>query len=118
VASVSVILDWSEHMCCGEHREFGDTVTIEVQNYDGTVYKERHGERGGIETDLITGVITSIRWRPQIILREGDFARKVIGYEPGFPIDSTDYDDPEETEWAFEFTVDTDDQVPSPRSAL
>ena len=102
-------------MRCGEHQGVGDTVTINVQNYNGTIYEERHGEGAGNETRPITGAITAIRWRPQIILREGDYARRVIGYKPGFLVDSTDYD-PEEAKWAFEITVDTEDQVPGPRS--
>lgn len=116
MAPVAVILDYSEHMCCGEHREVGDVVTMTVGNYRGEIYEERHGEREGIELRPITGVITAIRFRPQIVVREGDYARRLVGYEPGFEVESTDYDDPVVTEWAFEFTVETEDQVPSPRS--
>jgi hypothetical protein len=49
------------------------------------------------------------------MLREGDYAMKLIGYEPGFPIESTDYDDPVITNWAFEFTLETADPIPFPR---
>jgi hypothetical protein len=57
VASIAVILDGVDHMCCGEHREVGDVVTILVQNYKGTLHEERHGE--GVVTQPITGTVTA-----------------------------------------------------------
>lgn len=30
-------------------------------------------------------------------------------------IESTDYDDPNSTDWAFQFMVETDDSIPAPR---
>ena len=53
MASIAVILDGVDQMCCGEHREVGDEVTILVQNYKGTLHEERHGE--GVVTEPITG---------------------------------------------------------------
>ena len=115
VVAINVLLsDW-EHMCCGERRRVGDVVTIPVQNYEGTIYEHRHGEGTGIAAQPITGTVTAIQWRPAILLREGDYAMKVIGYEPGFPVESTDYDDPVVTNWAFDFTVETSDPIPAPR---
>jgi hypothetical protein len=118
MATVNVILDSSEHMCCGERRAVGDTVTIWVQNYKGTIYEERHGEGVGIETQPITGVITAIQWRPAIMLREGEYAMRLVGYESGIPVESTDYADTEKglPDWAFDFYLETDDPIPPPRT--
>ena len=117
MTNVAVVIDDSEHMCCGEHRKVGDVVTIPVQNYEGTIYEDRHGHLVGQEAQTITGTVLGIRWRPAIRLWEGDYARRRVGYEPGVPVDSTEYDDPVVTEWAFEFTIETEAQIPNPRSA-
>ena len=117
MALVSVILDGGDHRCCGERREVGDLVTIHVHNYQGTIYEERHAAGVDITTQPINGIITGIRWRPAIMRREGDYAMVQEGYGPGRQVDSTDYRDPAVTgyEWAFDFTVDTDDPIPPPR---
>lgn len=91
---------------------------MEVHNYKGTIYEEHHGEGLGIRTQRITGMITAIQWRPAIMLHEGDYAMTLIGYEPGFPVESTDGHDPAGCDWAFEFTVDTDDPLPPPCEAV
>ncbi len=125
MAAVTVLLaDW-EHMCCGERREDGDerredgdTVTITVQSVEGTIYEERHSRGIGVEPQPITGVVTAIRWRPAVIVREGDYARRVDSYEPGFQVESTDYDDSVGTGWAFEFTLETEEQVLLPRKPV
>jgi hypothetical protein len=36
----------------------------------------------------------------------------VEGYGPGRPVDSTDHRDPEVMDWGFDFTVETDDEIP------
>jgi hypothetical protein len=118
VVAVSVLLADSEHMCCGERRAVGDAVTIKVQIFEGTIYEERHGDGVGVDTQPISGIVSAIQWRPAIMLREGDYAMKLIGYEPGLPVESTDYEDPVETHWAFEFTIETDGSVPLPREAV
>ena len=117
MATVNVILDSSEHMCCGDRRAVDDAVTIWVQNYNGTIYEERHGEGVRIETQPITGVITAIQWRPAIMLREGDYAMRLIGYEAGVPVESIDYADTQKglPGWAFDFDIETNDPIPPPR---
>ena len=114
---VNVILDGSDHMCCGERRAVGDAVTIWVQNHKGTIHEERHGEGVGIETQPITGIITAIQWRPAIVQREGDYAMNLVGYEPGVPVESTEYASSQKGPgWAFDFNLETDDPIPPPRS--
>ncbi len=118
VAVVNVILDGDDHYCCGEHREVGDVVTIEVLNYEGTIYEQRHGGLGlDSLTRPITGTITGIQWRPAIMRHEGYYGRILEGYEPGRRVDTTDYRDPTVTgfDWAFDFALDTDDPIPPPR---
>ena len=46
---------------------------------------------------------------------EGYTERTLEGYGPQIPIESTDYDDPNVADWAFEFTVETVDPIPEPR---
>ena len=112
MAKIAVLLiDW-EQMCCGERREVGDVITLQVQNLDGTIYEIRHGVSPGTAAHSIRGSITDIRWRPAEMLREGDYAMTVVGYGPGMAVDSTEYHGPVQTGWAFEFTVETDDPIP------
>jgi hypothetical protein len=102
-------------MCCREHREVGDVVTIRIHNYDGTIYEERHGEGLDLRTKPITGTVTAIHWRPAIMRRLGYQAMVREGYGPGRQVDSTDYRDREVGKWAFEFAVETNDPLPAPR---
>ena len=115
MAAISILLDDWEHMCCGKRRAVGDAVTMRVQNIEGTIYERRHGDIDDYESDTqpMTGTITAIRFRPAIMVKEYN-GRKLVGYEPGFSVESTDYD-PVEMDWAFEFSVDTDDPIPPPR---
>ncbi len=118
MAVVNVILDGGDHYCCGQHREVGDVVTIEVLNYEGTIYEQRHGGLGlDSVTRPITGTITGIQWRPAIMRREGDYAMVLEGYGAGYPVDNSDYRDPTVSgfDWAFDFTVDSNDPLPPPR---
>jgi hypothetical protein len=112
---VSVITDDTNQMCCGEHREVGDVVTIRVFNSDGALYEERHGGGLGLKTQSISGTITAIHWRPAIKRRLGYQAIVIEGYGPGRQVGSEHYRDPEVDAWAFDFTVDTDDPLPAPR---
>jgi hypothetical protein len=119
VARVNVILNSLDHFCCGPRREVGDNVTIYIHNYEGQVYEERHPSGVDIATQPIEGVIVGIQRRPAIMREEvrpeGYISRSREGYGPGTPIESTDFDDPDTDDWAFEFTVDTDDPIPKPR---
>jgi len=42
MAPVAVILDYSEHMCCGEHREVRDLVNNHRRELQGEIHEERH----------------------------------------------------------------------------
>jgi len=119
MALVNVILDSTDHMCCGPRRQVGDTVTMQIHNYRGQVYEERHPGGVSIATYPMTGTIVSMEWRSAImreeVRAEGFTARTREGYGPGVSIQSTDYDEPNATDWAFQFTVETDDPIPAPR---
>jgi hypothetical protein len=67
MALVSVILDSHDHECCGPRREVGDTVTMDIHNYLGQVYEERHSEGVCIATQPMTGTIVSMERRPTIL---------------------------------------------------
>jgi hypothetical protein len=54
------------------------------------------------------------RW-PSILLREGDYAMKVSGLDPGLPVEFIEYNDPEVTSSAFEFMLETESPLPEPR---
>ncbi len=119
MALVSVILDGFDHMCCGPHRQVGDTVTMQIHNYQGQIYEERHTGGVSIATEPMTGTIEGMEWRPAIMREEarpeGYTVSTLEGYGPGIPIESTDYDDPNATDWAFQFMIETDDLIPAPR---
>jgi hypothetical protein len=119
VPLVNVVLDGTDHMCCGPRRQLGDVVTMHIHNYRGQVYEERHPGGVSIATQMIAGRIEGIRWRKAVTRRErnpeGLMSSTLLGYEPGIAIDSTDYEDPAATDWAFEFILETDDAIPAPR---
>lgn len=119
MALVSVLLDSIDHMCCGPRRQVGDTVTMQIHNYQGQVYEERHPGGVSIATQPMTGTIVRIAWRPAMmreeVRAEGYIVRTLEGYGPEIPIESTDYDHPNMADWAFQFTVETVDAIPEPR---
>lgn len=93
---------------------------MQIHNYQGQVYEERHPGGVGIATQPMTGTIVGIAWRPAMmreeVRAEGYIERTLEGYGPQIHIDSTDYDDPKVADWAFEFTVETFDPIPEPRN--
>jgi hypothetical protein len=119
MALVTVILNDTDHICCGPRREVGDTVTMQVHNYQGQVYEERHPGGVSIATQPMTGTIVKMEWRPAIMREEvkpeGFTMRTRESFGPARVIQSTDYDDPEASDWAFQFTLETDDPIPAPR---
>ena len=106
-------------MCCGPLRQVGDTVHMQVHNYRGQVYEERHAGGVSIATRPMTGTIVQMEWCPAIVRKEarpeGFTAITLEGYGPGVPIESTEYEDPDAEHWAFRFTIVTDDPIPAPR---
>ncbi len=97
----------------------GDTVTMHIHNYQGQIYEERHPGGVGIATQPMTGTIVSMEWRPAIMREEtqpeGYTLRTLEGYGAETLIESTDYEDSDIDDWAFQFTMDTDDPIPEPR---
>lgn len=116
---VSVILDSVDHECCGPRREVGDVVKMHIHNYQGQIFEERHPDAVSIATQLMTGTIVGMEWRPEFMHEEarpeGFTVRTHDGYGPGTSIDSTDFVEPDVTDWVFQFTVETDDSIPEPR---
>jgi hypothetical protein len=119
MAVVTVMLDSGDHMCCGPLRHVGDAVTMQIHNYQGQVYEERHAGGVSIATQPMTGTILHMEWCPAILRKEvrpeGFTAISTEGYGPGVSIESTEYRDPDAEDWAFRFTVETDDPIPEPR---
>jgi hypothetical protein len=119
MAPVSVVLDDIDHMCCGPRRQVGDAVKMQIHKHRGQVYEERHPGGVSIATQPMTGTIVGIVWCPAMMREEvragGVTLRTLEGYGPGIDIESTDYEDPNVTDWAFRFTVETDGPIPEPR---
>jgi hypothetical protein len=122
VALVNIMLRCVDHWCCGPRRRVGDTVTMHIHNSQGQVYEERHPDSVSIATQAMTGTIVGMEWRPAIMREKPqpeDYMYKTLqGYGPGRMIESTEYDDPDpdNDDWVFQFTVDTDDPIPAPAS--
>jgi hypothetical protein len=113
---VSIILNDLDHMCCGPRRQVGDAVRMDIHNYRGQLYEERHVGGVSIATQEITGRIKEIWWRPAIMREVNEILRTRDGYGPGIQVESTDDDEPGSSDsWAFEFIVDTEDPLPEPR---
>jgi hypothetical protein len=119
MAVVTVVLHSVDHMCCGPLRQVGDTVTIQIHNYRGQVYEERHAGGVSIATQPMTGTIIHMEWCPAIVRKEaraeGFTVIALEGYGPGISVESTEYEDPDAENWAFRFTIETDDPIPEPR---
>jgi hypothetical protein len=119
VAVATVLLDGIDHVCCGPVRQVGDTVTIQIHNYRGQVYEERHAGGVSIATQPMTGTKVWMEWCPAIVRKEaraeGFTAITLEGYGPGISIESTEYEDPDAENWVFRFAVETDDSIPEPR---
>ena len=119
MAPVTVILDSIDHLCCGPRRQMGDTVTMQVHNYRGQVYEERHPGGVSIATQTMTGTIVRIEWLPAVmreeVMPEGYMSRSLEGYGTGISIESTDDYHPDVADWAFQFTVESKDPIPLPR---
>ncbi len=119
MTTATVILDSADHLCCGPRRSVGDTVTMQVHNYRGQVYEERHPGGVDIATQAMTGTILRIEWLPAVMrqeaMAEGYTSRTLEGYGTGISIESTDIDHPDVADWAFKFTVESDDPIPAPR---
>ena len=107
MAEVTVLLIAWEHMCCGEQRSVGDFAEFRVhRSENGQLYEDRHSEALETTTEPLTGIVTGIKWRPAIMKRESLYGSKVVGYESGVSVASTDFapsGDP--SRGAFELTV-------------
>lgn len=110
VSEITVWLyDW-EHECCGPTRRVGDTVKMKVSNDGDRLTEERHSmnEERRLPVESVSGKVVAITWHPAILRKVRDNHYIVDGYGPGFTIPSTDAR-PDSDDWAFEFTLDTQD---------
>jgi hypothetical protein len=105
MTEVAVLLTWVDQTCCGPVRSVGDTFSSSIHNYQGLIYEERHADGVSIATYPMTGRITGIAWRPD----NGGT------YGPATVIASTN-DLPDKSDWILEFTVETSDAIPEPRT--
>ena len=105
MTEVSVLLTWVDQTCCGPARSVGDTFSGSIHNYQGLIYEERHPDGVSIATYPMNGRITGIAWRPD----NGGT------YGPATAITSTN-DLPDDSDWILEFTVETSDAIPEPRT--
>jgi hypothetical protein len=119
MAEAHIWLDDWEHQCCGAFRQVGQDVALTVFRAKSGVCEQRHDYRGGAgdgpPSVTVRGQLTGIAWHPAIIERMGDgHSVKIVGYGPGIPCQSTD-EQGDTSSWAFEFTVETDDELPTER---
>ena len=88
---------------------------MSVHNCEGAIIEERHTVGGDLGCRTITGSIVAMAWRPIIgRVEHGLFIRD--GYGVATSISSTEDEVPDDSLWAFEFTLDTDDQIPDPHA--
>ena len=114
MTQVPVLLTWVDHGCCGPVRSIGDTFAGAIHNYQGIIYEERHPEGVSIATYPMTGLITAIAWRPDPVRGDKDIVA-AEDYGPATQISSTT-ELPDSSSWILEFTVETSDFIPEPRT--
>lgn len=110
--------DW-EHQCCGERRSVGQEIELNVYRSDNRLYEQRHdytaGGSGGPVAVPIQGRLVALAWHRTVLDRTGVFASRLVGYAPGVACESTE-EEPATSSWAFEFTVETEDDPPAAAS--
>jgi hypothetical protein len=110
VTDVKVRLAGWEFDCCGDVRRVGDTVAMSVFCEHGELVEQLH-ELGDLSSQRIMARILEIEWRPALIRRASDGHELIVGY--GLPVELMSTDDrPAEHFWAFDFTVQTEDELP------
>jgi len=115
MAMVAVLLDATDHWCCGQVRRVGDEVSMSVHNCEGIVIEERHDVDADLGCRTIGGDIVAMVWRP-IVFRVEHGLNIRDGYGVATPISSTEDDVPDDSPWAFEFMLETNDRIPDPHS--
>jgi hypothetical protein len=114
VTEVAVFLDKVGQRCCGPLRQVGDTFSSSIHNYRGVIYEERHADGVSIRCFPMTGVIKGIAWRP-VLDQNHRVADPKDWFGPAIPISLSDQL-PDDVEWILEFTVETSDPIPVPRT--
>jgi len=113
MAKVAVLLDATDHWCCGPVRRVGDDVSMSVHNTEGVISEERHDVGVDLGCQTISGRIVAMAWRP-IVIRVERGLNIQDGYGGATSISSTEDDVPDNSDWAFEFTLETKDRLPDP----
>ena len=107
--------DW-EHQCCGDQRSVGQEIELNVCRSHDRLYEQRHDYTadgsGGPMAVPMRGRLVSLVWHRAVLDRTGVFAARVVGYGPGVACESTD-NQPPTSSWAFELTVETEDDPPA-----
>ena len=110
--------DW-EHQCCGDQRSVGQEIELTVFRSHDRLYEQRHdytaGGSDGPMAVAMRGRLVALAWHRAVLDRTGLFASRVVGYGPGVACESTD-DQPPTRSWAFELTVETEDDPPAAAS--
>jgi hypothetical protein len=114
VPEIAVLLTRFDHSCCGPLRRIGDIFSSSIHNYQGVIYEERHPDGVSIATYPMTGRITGIAWRPDSTRSDKDIT-SADEYGAATSIESTD-ELPRDSDWILEFTVETSDPIPEPRT--
>ncbi len=119
MAQIQIWLDDWEHQCCGDQRLVGQEIELNVFRSHNRLYERRHdypgGGSGGPVAVPMRGSLVALAWHRAVLDRTGIFASRLVGYGPGVAFESTE-DEPATRSWAFEFTVETEDDPPAAAS--
>lgn len=114
MSEVAVLLTRFDQTCGGPLRKVGDRFSSSIHNYQGVIYEERHPGGVSIATYPVTGRIIGIAWRPDSARSDKDIY-SADEFGPATSIEST-HELPRESSWILEFTVETSDRIPEPRT--
>jgi hypothetical protein len=115
MATVDVMLEDWEHLCCGDRRSLGDEVTLRVfRAASGDLYEIRHDSDDPTRPPHVRlhGRLTAIALRLAIVEHLGGVSYRIAGYGAPVPCATTDAGDEVEPSYAFVFSVATDDPLP------
>ena len=120
MAQFRIWLDSWEHQCCGDQRSVGQEIELNVFSSHNRLHEQRHdysgGEGGGPVAVPMRGRLVALDWHRAVFDRAGIFASRLVGYGPGVACESTE-DEPAADSWAFELTVESEDDPPADASS-
>ncbi len=120
MAKFRIWLDSWEHQCCGDQRSVGQEIELNVFSSHNRLHEQRHdysgGEGGGPVAVPMRGRLVALDWHRAVFDRAGIFASRLVGYGPGVACESTE-DEPAADSWAFELTVESEDDPPADASS-